>query len=77
MPNKHSKGKARLQKQAAVRRRQQERLKKEASHLREKLVAAIDNAVPISTWLPTMPVRLRKFIARLPRQKPRSKKETK
>ncbi len=75
MPNKYLKGKARLQKQAKARRRHLEQLKKEVAVLRERLVASIDNAVPLSAWLPRMSVRLRKFMAQLPRQNPRSKKD--
>jgi hypothetical protein len=75
MPNKYLKSKARAQKQAEARRRQQENLKNEISRLHEQLLASIDNAMPLSTWLPRMSVRLRKFLSKLPRQKPRSKKE--
>ena len=48
MPNRYLKGKARLRKQAATHRRFQEKLKNEVDQLREKLIAAIDNSVPIS-----------------------------
>jgi hypothetical protein len=72
MPNKHSKSKARLQKQADARQRQMERLKSEVAVLHERLVASIDNAVPISSWLPRMSVRLRKTLAWLDRLKERN-----
>lgn len=75
MPNKYLKGKARLQKQAEARRRQRENLKNEVIRMHERLIASIDNAVPLSAWLPRMSVRVRKFLAQLPRQNPRSKKD--
>ncbi len=75
MPNRYLKGRARLRKQAATHRRFQEKLKNEVGRLREKLIAAVDNAVPPSAWLPPLSVRLRKFMSRLPHQKPSSKKE--
>jgi hypothetical protein len=75
MPTKHLKGKARLQKQADAHRRQLEQLKSEVAALHKRLVASIDNAIPISSWLPRISVRLRKTLAHLTKQNPCSKKE--
>jgi hypothetical protein len=77
MPNKRSKNRSRFRTQRQREMKAQEQRKQELRAQEERLIASIDNNIPISAWLPQPSVRLRKALKHLPKRTPISKNDLK